>query len=59
LVARARSKEVRPSPRLGLDGCCGLGCNGCLMFWNEPKFEGARAKLKARGIGALLPTDLS
>jgi len=58
LVARARSKEVRPSPRLGLDGCCGLGCNGCLMFWNEPKFEGARAKLKARGIGALLPADL-
>ncbi|MDX2053498.1 MAG: U32 family peptidase [Polyangiaceae bacterium] len=57
LVASARSKEVRPPPRLGLEGCCGLGCNGCLMFWNEPKFEGARAKLKVARPGTLLAAD--
>lgn len=39
----------RPAPKLGLDGCCGLGCNGCLMFWNEPRFAKSRAKLRAQG----------
>lgn len=53
---RARSGDAgpRPSPKLGIDGCCGLGCNGCLVFWNEPKFERARQKLAAGGIGRKL-----
>ncbi len=21
--------------RKGVEGCCGRGCNGCLMFWND------------------------
>jgi putative protease len=44
----------RPAPRMGIDGCCGLGCNGCLVFWHEPKFENARQKLQSRGIGRRL-----
>ncbi len=47
----ARRSPARPPPKLGLDGCCGLGCNGCLMFWNHPKFSAAREKLGAQGPG--------
>ena len=56
--------EARPSlkgrahtgktPALGLDSCCGLGCNGCLMFWNDDKYEKARETLKAKKIGQML-----
>jgi putative protease len=45
LSAQPRPKVLRTPPRLGADGCCGLGCNGCLPFWNEPKFARAREKL--------------
>jgi U32 family peptidase len=45
LSAQPRPKQLRPPPRLGAEGCCGLGCNGCLPFWNEPKFARAREKL--------------
>lgn len=45
LAAQPRPKVLRAPPRLGADGCCGLGCNGCLPFWNEPKFARAREKL--------------
>jgi putative protease len=44
----------RGAPKLGVEGCCGLGCNGCLMFWNEPKFARAREKLAAVGVGRRL-----
>ena len=42
------------TPALGLDSCCGLGCNGCLMFWNDPKYEKARETLKSKKIGEML-----
>ncbi len=35
-------------PKLGIEGCCGLGCNGCLMFWNDPKYTKARENMKSR-----------
>jgi len=47
------------APKLGLEGCCGLGCNGCLMFWNDPKYEEARKKLAGKGIGEMLEKDCS
>lgn len=48
--ARAPVAATRP-PKLGALGCCALGCNGCLPFWNEPRFEGARTKYCAsRGL---------
>lgn len=47
------------TPALGLDSCCGLGCNGCLMFWNDPKYDKARETLKAKKIGEMLPEDLT
>jgi U32 family peptidase len=35
-------------PKLGALGCCGLGCNGCLPFWNEERYKNAREKLSTR-----------
>jgi U32 family peptidase len=46
--------HVGKAPTLGLDSCCGLGCNGCLMFWNDPKYAKARETLKAKKIGEML-----
>lgn len=52
LSARAAGAPVRP-PRLGADGCCALGCNGCLPFWNEDKYARARERLLASTRGKL------
>lgn len=40
-------KGERP-PKLGAQGCCGLGCNGCLPFFNDEKYEKARALLSQK-----------
>jgi putative protease len=42
------------SPRLGVEGCCGRGCNGCLHFWNDPRYARARDLLGSKKQGALL-----
>ncbi|HEY9079499.1 U32 family peptidase [Magnetovibrio sp.] len=42
------------TPAMGLESCCGLGCNGCLMFWNDDKYAKARETLKAKKIGQML-----
>lgn len=42
------------APKQGLDSCCGKGCNGCLMFWKDPKYEKAREKMKTKKIGEML-----
>lgn len=48
-----KSMKGGKPPKLGADGCCGLGCNGCLPFWNEPKYEKARALLVTKRVGKL------
>jgi len=42
------------SPTLGLESCCGLGCNGCTMFWHDEKYAKAREALSAKKIGEKL-----
>lgn len=42
----------------GVEGCCGRGCNGCLMFWNDPQYEKARALLAKNKHGKLLERDM-
>ncbi len=49
-------KRARSS-RKGVEGCCGRGCNGCLMFWNDPEYAKAREMLAARKHGELLEQD--
>lgn len=42
------------TPRVGVDGCCGKGCNGCLIFWHDDKYAKAREILKTKKMGELL-----
>jgi putative protease len=55
------NSERRPrSPRMGTEGCCGRGCNGCHIFWNDPSYEKARELLATKKQGEMLdkPTRL-
>ena len=45
------------TPRLGIEGCCGRGCNGCLHFWNDARYARARALLKSKKQGTLLSDE--
>ncbi len=49
-----QTKRSKKSPRLGTEGCCGRGCNGCMVFWHDPKYEKARAALARNEQGKLL-----
>ena len=40
--------------RVGTAGCCGKGCNGCLMFWEDPQYARAREVLEKRKLGEQL-----
>ncbi len=46
-------KSIR-TPRIGKEGCCGKGCNGCLIFWHDDKYAKAREILKTKKMGELL-----
>ena len=56
----AANKDRKPkvNPKLGLDGCCGRGCNGCLMFWNDPAYAKARDLLATKKQGQMLDKDM-
>ena len=41
-------------PRVGTSGCCGKGCNGCLIFWHDPIYEKARNIMKNKKMGVKL-----
>lgn len=48
-------EQISPrTPRIGKDGCCGKGCNGCLIFWHDDKYAKAREILKTKKIGEML-----
>ncbi len=40
--------------RVGTEGCCGKGCNGCLIFWQDDAYAKARDILLQRKQGAML-----
>ncbi len=44
--------------RFGVEGCCGRGCNGCLMFWNDPEYAKARELLAKKKHGEMLDSDM-
>ncbi len=37
-----------------INTCCGRGCNGCLVFWNDPQYAKLRDKLKDKKPGEML-----
>ncbi len=44
--------------KVGIEGCCGRGCNGCLMFWHDPSYRKARDILAKKKQGEKLETDM-
>ena len=50
----AEPKRTPRLPRVGTEGCCARGCNGCLMFWNDPQYAKARDLLAKKKGGTLL-----
>ncbi|MCP4317999.1 MAG: peptidase U32 [Hyphomicrobiales bacterium] len=40
--------------RIGAEGCCGKGCNGCLIFWHDASYAKARELLQKRKQGEQL-----
>ena len=50
-------KRAKTTSR-GLEGCCGRGCNGCLMFWNDPKYEKARSLMAGKKSGEMLSKNM-
>ncbi|KUJ73677.1 hypothetical protein AVO45_13860 [Ruegeria marisrubri] len=51
-----RAELGDPSWRVNFctEGCCGRGCNGCLIFWQDPQYARAREVLLKRRQGAQL-----
>lgn len=49
-----QKQVISKGPRMGLEGCCGKGCNGCRLFWFDPKYAQAREKRLAK-IDSFLP----
>jgi U32 family peptidase len=53
-IAAGREGVTFRTPRLGVEGCCGRGCNGCLHFWHDPRYVRARELLRTKKMGAML-----
>lgn len=62
--ALQQSQEIKDAarrsktPRIGMEGCCGKGCNGCLMFWHYPTYEKARTLLAQKKQGVMFDRDM-
>ena len=54
---RDTSLKVK-TPRIGMEGCCGKGCNGCLMFWHDPSYARARELLAKKKQGELFDRNM-
>ncbi len=52
-----RERTLR-SPRVGKNGCCGKGCNGCLIFWHDPAYAKARDILNKKKMGEKLDKNM-
>lgn len=53
IAADTGSRRLRTN-RVGTAGCCGRGCNGCLVFWQDDTYARARAELVNRRQGEQL-----
>ena len=58
LIEAKNSQNIDKSsfrtPRSGVEGCCGRGCNGCLPFWHDAKYAKAREILRNKKMGEKL-----
>lgn len=53
-IAEGGNERRFKTNRIGVDGCCGKGCNGCLIFWQDDQYARAREVLAKRKQGEQL-----
>ncbi len=53
-VAKNTTERRHRTNRVGVEGCCGRGCNGCLIFWQDDMYARARRALLKRKQGERL-----
>ncbi|WP_107496354.1 U32 family peptidase C-terminal domain-containing protein [Thalassobius sp. I31.1] len=53
-IAEDSNEKRFKTNRVGVDGCCGKGCNGCMIFWEDDKYALARKVLLKRKQGEQL-----
>lgn len=53
-IAQDTNERRFKTNRVGVDGCCGKGCNGCLIFWQDDQYARAREVLANRKQGEQL-----
>ncbi|MEH6401730.1 MAG: U32 family peptidase [Sneathiella sp.] len=53
-----KSTRKSKTPRIGTEGCCGKGCNGCMIFWNDPTYAKARDLLAQKKQGEMFEKDM-
>ncbi len=46
LKENAKKDHSNQKPRKGENGCCARGCNGCLNFWQDEKYQKLRDSIK-------------
>lgn len=48
-ISKDNNDSYPPAAKsIDTESCCGRGCNGCLRFWHDPKYENARTLFYAR-----------
>ena len=57
-INEGQGTSTAKTRRDGLQGCCGKGCNGCLIFWNDARYEKARALLASKKQGEMLARNM-
>ncbi len=53
-IAQDLSERRFKTNRVGTEGCCGKGCNGCMIFWQDDTYARAREILLKRKQGEQL-----
>ncbi len=56
-IGEGAQERRHKTNRVGTEGCCGRGCNGCMMFWQDPIYEKAREELLKRKQGEQLSRE--
>lgn len=53
-IAQDSNEKRFKTNRVGTEGCCGKGCNGCMIFWQDDQYGQAREVLLRRKQGEQL-----
>ncbi len=57
-IFEENGERIPKTPRIGTSGCCGRGCNGCMIFWHDPIYEKARKLLAQKKQGEMFDRDM-